>query len=46
MIKSIATQSHSVYYDMDFSGEGRNFYCLSCVVGRDQALKVRPMIEI
>jgi hypothetical protein len=39
------TVSDSVDYDMDLSGEAKNFWCSSCVVGRDQALEVRHKIE-
>ncbi|KAL5079708.1 hypothetical protein RYX36_008129 [Vicia faba] len=34
-----------VDYDMDFSRDSQNFCCSSCVVGHDQALEVRHMIE-
>ncbi|XP_024641229.1 tRNA(Ile)-lysidine synthase isoform X2 [Medicago truncatula] len=37
--------SDLVDYGMDLSGEARNFCCTSCVVGRDQVLEVRHMIE-
>ncbi|AES76814.1 raspberry protein, putative [Medicago truncatula] len=37
--------SDLVDYDMDLSGEARNFCCLSCVVDRDRTLEVRHMIE-
>jgi tRNA(Ile)-lysidine synthase len=37
--------SDLVDYGMDLSGEVRNFCCTSCVVGRDQVLEVRHMIE-
>ncbi|CAL5186475.1 unnamed protein product [Lathyrus oleraceus] len=34
-----------VDFDMDFSGDSQNFCCSSCVIGHDQVLEVRHMIE-